>query len=110
MRPTRASTYDTPPAKVEAFIEGVKKVIQQNSFTRKDYYHVVFNKYADSCLEIMIYCFLEVKNWSEELVQRQNLYLEILKLAERLEVDFAFPTQTLHIESLPAGDLRGTGK
>ena len=52
-------------------------------------------------IDIMFYCFLTVKDWSEELKERQNIILDIIRLAEALEVRFAFPTQTLHVENLP---------
>jgi MscS family membrane protein len=35
------------------------------------------------------------------LVERQRVLLEIVRLAERLEVKFAFPTQTVEVERLP---------
>lgn len=94
-------TYDTPPEKMEAFIEGVKNIVKANEYTRKDYYHVVFNSYGPDYLEIMLYCFLKVPDWATELVERQNIYLEIYRLAAELKVEFAFPTQTLHVESMP---------
>ncbi len=94
-------TYDTPPEKMEAFLEGVKNIVKANPYTRKDYYHVVFTAYGNFSLDVMLYCFLKVPDWSAELVQRQNIYLEILRLAEKIGVDFAFPTQTLHMESFP---------
>ena len=94
-------TYDTNPKKIEAFLEGVKNIILANPVTWKESFHVVFNGYGDSALEIMVYFFLEVDNWADELVERQNIYLEIYHLADELGVSFAFPTQTLHIESLP---------
>lgn len=94
-------TYDTPPKKMEAFVEGIKEIIRQNPATRKDLYHVVFNGYKDSSLEVMIYCFLVVPDWAEELKQREQIFLEIYRLAEKLGVSFAFPTQTLHVGSLP---------
>ena len=52
----------------------------------------------------MVYFFFEVKDWSMELVERQNIYLEILRLAQELKVEFAFPTQTLHIDTFPGKD------
>lgn len=94
-------TYDTPPEKMEAFLEGMKNIVKANPNTRKDYYHVVFNGYGDFSLEVMLYCFLKVPDWSAELVERQNIYLEILRLAREVGVEFAFPTQTLHMESFP---------
>ena len=62
---------------------------------------MIFKEYGPSSLDIMLYYFLDVPDWSEELVQKQNIYLEIFRLAEELKIDFAFPTQTLHVESFP---------
>ncbi len=104
-------TYDTPPEKIEAFLEGIKNILKANPYTRKDYFHVVFNSYGSSSLNILIYFFLKVPDWSFELVEKQNILFEILRLADDLDVSFAFPTQTLHIESVPPENsvLSGTG-
>lgn len=94
-------TYDTPPEKIEAFLEGIKNIIKANQYTRKDNYHVVFNGYGNSSLNILLYFFLKVPDWSAELVEKQNVFIEILRLADDLNISFAFPTQTLHIEPNP---------
>lgn len=94
-------TYDTPPEKLEAFMEGIKNIIKANPYTRKDYFHVVFSDYGDSSLNIMLYFFLRVPTWNDELVERQNVYLEIKRLAVELGIEFAFPTRTLHVENFP---------
>jgi MscS family membrane protein len=98
---TLGITYDTPPETIEAFLEGIKNIIKANPHTRKDYFHAVFNDFGNSALEIMLYFFLSVPDWSNELVERQNVLLEIVRLAEELGVEFAFPTQTLHVETFP---------
>ena len=41
------------------------------------------------------------EDWNEELRTRHVLNLDIMRLAESLQVDFAFPTQTLHIAGMP---------
>jgi MscS family membrane protein len=97
-------TYDTSPEKMELFLEGLKNIIKASPVTRKDYFHVVFAGYGSSSLEVMLYYFLKVSDWSQELIAKQNINLEILRLAKELNVDFAFPTQTLHVESMPAND------
>ncbi len=94
-------TYDTPPAKIEAFIEGVKAIVKANEHTKKDAFEVAFTGYGSSGLKILLYCFLEVPSWSTELVARQNMFIEILRMAETIGVEFAFPTQTLHVASHP---------
>lgn len=102
LRTTLGLTYDTPPAKLKEFVDGIKEIILKHPQTRKDYFHVVFHDYGPSSLDIMLYMFFEVPDWTEELLAREQVLTEILKLAESIGVSFAFPTQTIHIESMPA--------
>ncbi|MCB0355788.1 MAG: mechanosensitive ion channel family protein [Bdellovibrionales bacterium] len=94
-------TYDTSPEKLEAFLEGVKNILRAQPNVRQDYFHVIFNGYGDFSLNILVYFFLEVSSWNYELLGKQNVYLEILKLAKELDVQFAFPTQSLYVEAFP---------
>ncbi len=90
-------TYDTPPEKIEAFCEGVRELIRQHPYTRKDYFHVYLNEFADASLNVLLYCFHEAPEWATELRERHRLFLDIIRLAQRLGVEFAFPTQTLYV-------------
>ena len=98
---TLGLVYDTSPEEIEAFVEGVKNIILANSCTRKDYYQAYFSGYQDSSLQIFVNFFLKVSSWDEELLQKQNIYLEILRLGRELNVSFAFPTQTVEVSQLP---------
>ena len=91
--------YDTTPEQMDAFCEGVRELIRRHPYTRKDYFHVYFNEFSDSSLNIMLYCFLECPDWAVELREKHRLFVDIMKLAERLGVSFAFPTRTLHMYS-----------
>lgn len=93
--------YDTSPEEIEAFVEGIKNIIEANKKTKKDYYQTYFTGYGSSSLQILVNFFLEVQNWDEELLEKQNIYLEILRLSKNLNISFAFPTQTLDIPSIP---------
>ncbi len=103
-------TYDTPPEKIEAFVEGIKNIIQSNSYTRKDYYQCYFSDYGPHSLQILLNFFLKAPDWDTELLQKQNIFLEILRLAKELEIDFAFPTQTLDVPSLPGQEKKAKQK
>jgi MscS family membrane protein len=91
--------YETPPDKIEAFCEGVRELVRQHPYMRKDYFHVYFNGYADSALEILVYVFWETPEWSTELRERHRFLLDILRLARDLGVEFAYPTQTLYMKN-----------
>lgn len=92
-------TYDTPPDKIEAFCEGIKEIIRLHPHTRKDYYQVWLNQFAAASLDILIYIFHEAPEWTTELRERQRFMLDVIRLANRLGVEFAFPTQTLYMRS-----------
>jgi MscS family membrane protein len=96
-----AITYDTPPDLIEVFVEGLRKIVDTHPKTRKDFYIVEFNDMGDFSLKIMFYIFFAVPTWPEELKARHQVLIEIVRLAEKLGVRFAFPTQTVHMESFP---------
>lgn len=96
-----AVTYDTPPDLMEVFVLGLRKIVEQHPKTRKDFYIVEFNEMGDFSLRIMFYIFFAVPTWGEELKARHEVLIEILRLAEKLGVRFAFPTSTLHMENFP---------
>ena len=98
-------TYDTSPEQMEAFVEGIKAIVKANLNFRQDYYEIHFHAFGAHSLDVLVYVFFSVPDWSTELQQRHNFLLEILRLAKALKVEFAFPTQTLHIDSHIQGEL-----
>ncbi|MBP7282759.1 MAG: mechanosensitive ion channel family protein [Leptospiraceae bacterium] len=94
-------TYDTPPEKVEAFLEGIKNILRKNDSILQDKIHVIFKGFGASNLEILVNYYANVIEWGQDMILRQNIFLEIINLAKELNVDFAFPTQTLHVETIP---------
>lgn len=96
---TLGLTYDTTPDQMQAFVEGVRAILRANAHVRQDAYEVHFRNFGASSLEVMLYFFFRVASWTEELRERQNVFLEVMRLADALGVEFAFPTQTLHLAS-----------
>ena len=90
-------TYDTSREKIESFITGIRKIIDDHPSTRKDVYHVYFSDYSESSLKIMLYFFFIAGDWGEELKYKQDIYLKIFDLACKLNVEFAYPTRTLYL-------------
>jgi MscS family membrane protein len=98
---TLTVTYDTPPDLVEAFVQGLRKIVENHPDTRKDAFNVYFNNLSAYSQDIMFYIFFQVATWQEELRCRHEILVQIAKLANSLGVRFAFPTQTLHMENFP---------
>lgn len=89
--------YDTPPAKIEAFCEGVRQIILEHRWTKKDSFFVYFSNFGDSSLNIELKVSWETEDYARELAERHRLLIDILRLAKELEIGFAFPTQTVHL-------------
>ncbi len=103
---TLGLSYATTPEQMQAFVEGVRAIIRANPRMRTDFYIVEFKEFGPSTLDVMLYCFIDAPNWNDEMRVRHVLNLDIVRLAERLRVEFAFPTQTLHIDSGPGQRFR----
>lgn len=101
-RSTIQVTYNTSPEKIEAFCEGMRELVRRHPYTRKDYFHIYLNDFGAHSLDILLYVFFETPDWATELRERHRLMGDIVRLAHRVGVEFAFPTQTLYLE-------RGTG-
>nr|HQU60303.1 mechanosensitive ion channel family protein [Saprospiraceae bacterium] len=48
-------TYDTPPALVEKFVEGLRAIVANHPQTRKDYFEIHLNEMSASSLNILFY-------------------------------------------------------
>lgn len=91
--------YHTDPDRIQAFVEGVRAIVRANPNMRHDYYIVEFHSFGDFALNIMVYTFIGAATWNEELRTRHVFNLDMIRLANELQVEFAFPTQTLHLAS-----------
>ena len=95
--------YHTDPDRIQAFVEGIRAIVRSNDQMRHDYYIVELHSFGDFALNIMVYTFIGASNWNEELRTRHVFNLDIIRLAQELQVEFAFPTQTLHVASQVEG-------
>ena len=91
VRTTLHVRYDTPADKIEAYIEAIKQLVLDSPHTRKDRYRIRLDDFSDFGVQILINFFLDVANTKDEQVERQQLLMGILKLAESMDIQFATP-------------------
>jgi len=91
-------TYDTTPAQMNAAIQGIEDILLKHPGVDQSYKLVKFDEFENSSLSIFLYYFSASKVWDEYLQVRQEVNLQIMELLESQELEFAFPTRTLHIE------------
>lgn len=92
-------TYDTPPEKIVAFIEQLRIMVASHPRTRDEGNLVYFHEMGAFSLNIFFAVYFELTNYAEMLMVRQEVFLEVLKLAEEIGVKFAFPTTSVYLEN-----------
>lgn len=64
---------------------------------------VHFNAYGASHLEFMVYCFTKTTEWVKYHAVKEDVLLRIGQIVADHGAEFAFPTQTMHLASIPPG-------
>lgn len=104
---TLGVTYDTDVARLEELTRAIRELIAAEPSARQDDVEVHLGAFGAHSLDIMVHFYVTASTWTEELEIRHRVFLEIIRAAEKLGVRFAFPTRTLHVESLPEAVSKG---
>jgi MscS family membrane protein len=69
---------------------------QASTFVRID-------RFNDSSIDIMLYCFTKTTKWGEWLAIKEKLAYHIMDTVQGAGTGFAFPSRSLYVETLPEG-------
>lgn len=94
--------------KLGVIVDDIRTMLRQNDkIDQTQDLLVYFSAFADSSLNIMVYCFTKTTAWAPWLEAQQEVYLKLIEIVHGHGADFAFPSQTLYVEgdgaSLPTG-------
>ncbi len=64
---------------------------------------VRIDSFADSSINMMLYCFTRTTNWGEWLAIKEALAVKIIEIVNEAGAGFAFPSQSVYVEHLPKG-------
>ncbi|MBR90356.1 MAG: hypothetical protein CMO66_03670 [Verrucomicrobiales bacterium] len=90
-------TYNTKPNEMRTLLERIEKMLREDKDVDQEYMLVQFTDFGPSSLDIFLYYFTKSTVWKEYLDVRQRINLQIMDLLEEMDLEFAFPTQTLHL-------------
>ncbi len=82
---------------IEAYVLGNPEFEQPprvSTFVRID-------AFSDSSIDVMLYCFTRTTNWGEWLRIKEDLAYAVKDIVEAAGTGFAFPSQSLYVETLP---------
>ncbi len=63
--------------------------------------YVRIDSFSDSSIDMLVQCFVAKDDWDEFLKIKENLTIKIKEIVEREKAGFAFPSQSIYLESLP---------
>jgi MscS family membrane protein len=92
-------SYTTPADKVERFVEAIRQLIEDNPHTYKKWYRIRFDDFGEYGLHVLVNFLLDVPDAQTEQAERQHLMLELLKLAESMDMEFAMPPRLPPLEN-----------
>lgn len=101
LKMTIGLTYDSTPAKIHQAVEAIREVIRGDDRLHQDFYLVNFYDFGPHSLDIFCYLFTRTTNWAEHMQIRQEFMLRLMEAMHGLGLSFAFPTQSIHLESVP---------
>ena len=100
---TLGVTYDATPEQLQAAVQAIREVLKGDARISQDFMLVNFTNFGASSLDIFIYAFTVTTNWVEYMQTREDLLLTFMVKFRELGLSFAFPSQSIYVESLPPG-------
>ncbi len=96
--------YRTTVEQLRTIRDGIENYIMENDAFADPPQVVRFvriDRFSDSSIDIMLYCFTKTTNWGEWLEIKEQLAYAIKEIVEGTGSAFAFPSQSLYIENNP---------
>ena len=97
-------SYATPADKVDHFVAAIKQLIENDPYTYKKWFRIRFDDFGEYGLSILVNFLLDVADNKVEQAERQRILLEILKLAETMDIQFAIPPRLPPVENVSGQD------
>ena len=97
-------TYDTSTDQLKEVRDGIMNYIQScDDFAKEDALptFVRVDSFNASSIDLMVYCFTKTTVWAEYLEAKEKFAFEIKRVVEGAGTSFAFPSQSLYVESWP---------
>jgi MscS family membrane protein len=90
-------TYGSSQDQIKKIVHDIQSYIDKHPHTNQDG-EIHFVEFGASSLDVMVLYFIDTMDWSIFLKIKEEINFEIMRIVEEHGADFAFPTQTIHLE------------
>ena len=95
-------TYSANSIQIENIVSDIKTMLRNHpNISQTSTMLVNFSSFEDSSLGIFIYTFADTAVWANYMATKEDINLKIMKIVEDNKAHFAFPSQSLYVESMP---------
>lgn len=94
-------TYATTAQQLRAVVHHIREMLLNAEDVDPETVVVHFVDFGASSLDILIICQVLIADWGVFTARKEDLYLEIMDIVEKLGLGFAFPSQSVYIENMP---------
>lgn len=94
-------TYNTSIEQLKTILEDIRAMLAAHPDVHKETIIVNFDEFESSSLSIYLYFFTNTIVTTEYLQVKEDVNFKIMQIVSQNGSQFAFPSQTLYVESLP---------
>ena len=96
--------YRTTTQQLKNIRDQISSLIQDDSKYAKNEntnFFVRIDSFSDSSIDMLVQAFTETNDWGEFLKTKESLAVNIIEIIEKNKAGFAFPSQSIYLESFP---------
>ena len=96
--------YRTTTQQLKSIRDQISSLIQDDLKYAKNEntnFFVRIDSFSDSSIDMLVQAFTETNDWGEFLKTKESLAVNIIEIIEKNKAGFAFPSQSIYLESFP---------
>ena len=96
--------YRTTTQQLKNIRDQISSLIQDDSKYAKNEntnFFVRIDSFSDSSIDMLVQAFTQTNDWGEFLKIKESLAVNIIEIVEKNKAGFAFPSQSIYLESFP---------
>ncbi len=91
--------YETSSDAMRTLLHRLREMLKSREKVDAESVVVIFKKFGDNALEILIRCYILLPDWTEFHLEQEQIFLDMMDIMQEMGVRIAFPSRSIYIES-----------
>lgn len=101
-------TYDASRQRIEDLLEAIREMLKGRELVDPESVVVHLINFGDFGMEILVRGYVKLADWGAFTAEKEQIYLEILRLLEERDLHIAFPARPLYSGETPPAPSGGS--